>query len=159
MNTEDEVFALLAIAKEQQKTIDTAIVKMTTMAEEITAENQKLFNKNIEEQKKIHSHVIRNAKAMLTRKIWIKDLVYWLVGLLIFAVLITGSMITYEVYLGNRIATLQIEKNTYQTNVNRLVKDGGKIVFGNCGKQTCVRVKNENYWSSDNGKIHWAIVS
>ncbi len=39
MNTEDKIFSMIAIAKEQQQSIDNAIVKMTTMVEYITAEN------------------------------------------------------------------------------------------------------------------------
>ena len=70
METEDKIFAMMAIAEKQQEAIDSAIVKMTTMAEDITAENQKLFNENMTKQVKAHKQMMENVNTILAKRVW-----------------------------------------------------------------------------------------
>lgn len=137
MKTEEEIFAMMAIAKEQQQTIDTAIVKMTSMAEAITEENQKLFNKNMEQQVKTHQAMMKNAQEILDKRVWTSHMIYTLIGCLCVCVAVLAGTWGYEQHLVNKTEVLE-------ANIQNLDRHHADVTFGNCGGHTCVLV-NPSY--------------
>ena len=125
MNKEDEIFSMIAIAKEQQQSIDTAIVKMTTMAEDITAENQKLFNQNMTKQVKAHEQMMENVNIILNKRVWTSQMIYTFVACVCICVAVLAGTWGYEQYLMNNVVNLTLQKEQITLNVQQLEKRGG----------------------------------
>ena len=167
MKTEEEIFAMMAIAKEQQRAIDNAIVKMTTMAEEITHENQKLFNQNIKKQVEIHDKIVKHANKVLSERIWVKDFIYWGLGIFIVASLVLIATVGYEQYLMYRISDLSVQETKMTEVVHQLRTEGGGATINRCGKDSlpCILV-NPGYGSFGDsedgavlGKLYYVIAT
>jgi Fe2+ transport system protein B len=107
MNKEDEIFAMMSIAKQQQNSINTAIVKMTTMAEEITEENQKLFNKNMDRQTEAHSEMMTHVNSILAKRFWNAHLLISLLTFIFICAVVVAITVGYEQHLLSQIYDLQ----------------------------------------------------
>ncbi len=150
MKTEDEIFALMAIAKEQQRSIDTAIVKMTTMAEEITEENQKLFNQNMGRQVKAHNDMMTNVNSILAKRVWTSHMIYTLIGCVCVCAAVLAGSWGYEQYLMKEAVNLA-------QSVKILKRDGGEADVGRCDGRACVRVNTKYGAYGGDGKTYYVI--
>lgn len=124
MNKEDEIFSMIAIAKEQQQSIDNAIVKMTTMAEDITAENQKLFNENMTKQVKAHEQMMKNVNIILKKRVWTSQMIYTFIACVCICTAVLAGTWGYERFLLNDVVTLTLQKEQLAINIGHLEKRG-----------------------------------
>lgn len=120
MNKEDEIFSMIAIAKEQQQSIDNAIVKMTTMAEDITTENQKLFNENMNRQVKAHNQMMDNVDTILAKRVWTSHMIYTFLACVFICIAVLAGTWGYERFLTNDVINLMLQKEQLTLNVQQL---------------------------------------
>lgn len=157
MKTEEEIFAMMAIAKEQQQTIDTAIVKMTTMAEEITEENQKLFNKNMERQVKAHNAMMTNTQNILAKRVWTSHMVFTLIGCICVCAAVLAATWGYEQYLMNGAIDLSMKEQRMEMNIQNLKRHHGDVTLSNCGGQTCVLINPDSPMYGSRSKPYYIV--
>ena len=158
MNTEDEIFSMIAIAREQQQSIDNAIVKMTTMAEDITAENQKLFNENMTKQVKAHEQMMKNVNIVLNKRVWTSQMIYTFVACVCICTSVLAGTWGYERFLMNDVVNLTLQKEQMTLNVQQLEKRGGNAHIRTCDGHACIQV-NPSYgqFGNNNSKPYYVI--
>ncbi len=154
MKTEEEIFAMMAIAKEQQQTIDTAIVKMTTMAEEITEENQKLFNKNMD---KAHNTMMANPQEILAKRVWTSHMVLTLIGCLCVCAAVLAGTWGYEQYLMNGAIDLSMKEQRMEMNIQNLKRHHGDVTLSHCGGRTCVLINPDSPMYGSHSKPYYIV--
>ena len=158
METEDKIFAMMAIADKQQQAIDNAIVKMTTMAEDITAENQKLFNENMTKQVKAHKQMMENVNTILAKRVWTSQMIYTFIACVCICVVVLAGTWGYEQYLMNDVVTLSLKKEQMTQNIQQLEKRGGNAQIKTCDSHACIQV-NKSYgeFGNNNSKPYYVI--
>lgn len=158
MENKDKIFAMMAIAEKQQEAIDNAIVKMTTMAEDITAENQKLFNENMTKQVKAHKQMMENVNTILAKRVWTSQMIYTFVACVCICVTVLAGTWGYEQYLMNDVVTLSLKKEQMTLNVQNLERHGGESKLSICDGHTCIRIDSRyGKFSNQRGEDYYVI--